>query len=136
MYYYRTETSLHSEDGISLESTKQALAFTGFLVMQNKELYGQINYFKSKNDEISKINYALANLKLAIKHIEYGSISPFYYSAIKEINESLEILNQYNYPNLDYTKDVTNKKLEILQDVYVYYEKQYELKRAAQSASK
>jgi|GEM_PF-6024340 len=136
MYYYRTETSLHSEDGVSIESNKHLLGFAGFLVMQNKELYAEMNYFKSKNDDISKINYAFANLKFAMKHIEYGSISPFYYSAIKEINESLEILNQYNYPNLDYTKDVTNKKLEILQDVYSYYTKQYELKRAALSASK
>lgn len=136
MYYYRSEPSLLAEDGVSIETNKHLLGFAGFLVMQNKELYAEMNYFKSKNDDISKINYAFANLKLAMKHIEYGSISPFYYSAIKEINESLEILNQYNYPNLDYTKDVTNKKLEILQDVYAYYTKQYELKRATKSTSK
>jgi len=129
MYYYKANPSLKADDGISLETNKQLIALTGYMAMMNKELYGQINYFKSKSDEISKINYAIANLRLAQSHIEYGSISSYYYSAIGEINESLEILNQYNYPNLGYMKDATAKKLEILQDVYVYYNAQYEIKR-------
>jgi len=113
-YYLQKHPELQSSDGIINISGSPLMHMTGYLLAKNKENYARVNYFKNKEDDNSKINYAIGNLKIAASYIRLGSIIPNYLTAKTKISESKSVLDSFDWKNLNLLKKGINNKLKIL----------------------
>jgi len=130
-YYFKKHPEIRSTDAVINLSNSKSIHLLGYQIAMNSDIIKTINYFKTKSDLNAKLNVAIGNLKLSSSYIKLGAIVPQYGLAINKIKEAKKILDNSDRKNLIHLKNNINAKLAILENVYDYQKKVYELKRTA-----
>lgn len=130
-YYFKKYPEIKSNDAVINLSSNGSIHLLWYQMSMNSDTIKTINYFKTKSGTDAKINVAIGNIKLSSSYIKLGAIVPQYGLAIDKINEAKKTLDSVNSENLIHQKNNINAKLAILENVYNYQTKVYDLKRTS-----